>query len=390
MHLFVWADDAEADLRDELARAFAASSPEVPGPAFLGADFALTVPGRLPWLAYSRQCLPDACAIAAPSIRGLATAIVDSILSRLPDDQPWALHVEPRYGVRSTPRTGARAWHSSQRLRPGPAGSRSQPFAAAPSEPAESAAPAGPAPEAGRQRARLVREATIELLQKRRRQLRRQLRPAPSPFTPVDALVQCFLTTPETAWLSVAPAPLPFQQRHLLSPFPAGDVPVASDKAAPSRAFAKLVEAELRLGRAIRPGETCVDLGAAPGSWTYVAARRGARVTAVDRSPLRADLQSDPRVDFRSGDAFRFTPDQPVDWLLCDVIAAADRSAALLLEWLRRGWCRHFVVTLKTGDAAGVEALARVKRELPPLAGDAFLTRLCANKKEVCAFGSAA
>jgi 23S rRNA (cytidine2498-2'-O)-methyltransferase len=85
-----------------------------------------------------------------------------------------------------------------------------------------------------------------------------------------------------------------------------------------------------------------------------------------------------------------------VDWLLCDVIAAPERSAVLLLEWLRRGWCRQFVVTLKVGrgqmtggKAGGLEALARLKAELPPLTRELFLARLCANKREVCAFGSA-
>ena len=39
-----------------------------------------------------------------------------------------------------------------------------------------------------------------------------------------------------------------------------------------------------------------------------------------------------PQVQFRPGDAFRFQPPRPVDWLLCDVIAAPERTAALLLE----------------------------------------------------------
>jgi 23S rRNA (cytidine2498-2'-O)-methyltransferase len=60
--------------------------------------------------------------------------------------------------------------------------------------------------------------------------------------------------------------------------------PVAADKTAPSRAFAKLIEAEQRLGRAIRRGETCADLGASPGSWIPVPFD-AARVAAVDRSP---------------------------------------------------------------------------------------------------------
>jgi 23S rRNA (cytidine2498-2'-O)-methyltransferase len=77
---------------------------------------------------------------------------------------------------------------------------------------------------------------------------------------------------------------MPFVFRSLLSPYPKGEIPVASDKAAPSRAFSKLLEAEQRLGCRIRPGETCVDLGASPGSWSYVALNRGARVIAVDRA----------------------------------------------------------------------------------------------------------
>jgi 23S rRNA (cytidine2498-2'-O)-methyltransferase len=244
--------------------------------------------------------------------------------------------------------------------------------------------------EAGRHRCRLIREALVETLQKKRRHLLRHLRGEPAHFTAGDSLVQLLLSAPDAGFISVAAAPAPFEQRHLLSPFPNGEVPIASDKTAPSRAFAKLVEAELRLGRAIQAGETCVDLGASPGSWTYAAVARGARVIAVDRSPLREDLMRNRRVEFKRGDAFRFQARRPVDWLLCDVIAAPERTAELLLGWLRRKWCRHFIVTLKLKDAAGADVLALLKRELPPLTRELFLTRLCANKKELCAFGSAA
>ena len=84
----------------------------------------------------------------------------------------------------------------------------------------------------------------------------RRLRPEPGAFTANDSLVQVLLTSPDMGIMSVAVAPLPFEQRHLVSPFPKGELPVASDKAAPSRAFAKLVEAEIRLGREIQMGET--------------------------------------------------------------------------------------------------------------------------------------
>ena len=95
------------------------------------------------------------------------------------------------------------------------------------------------------------------------------------------------------------------------------------------------------------------------------------------------------RVRFEPGDAFRYEPEKPVDWLLCDIIAPPERTIKLLGRWLRNGWCRRFVVTVKLKDTSAVEDLLPLKRDLMPLAGELFLTRLCANKKEVCAFGSA-
>ena len=398
MHLLLWAEDSEAELRSELAQSTAGGVIEpadgslasaVPPPAgSLVVSWSGSPSLRLPYLVFARQLLPDALPVRAESVRGWASRIFEAVAGMLPDDQPWSLHVEPHYGTRATHRIGARAWHSASRgwtgEGKGPRCGRQPPRNEQPDA------------DAGRHRCRLIREATIELLQRKRRHLLHRLRPEPMPFTANDSLVQVLLTAPDNGFLSVAVAPLPSEQRHLLSPFPKGEIPVASDKSAPSRAFSKLVEAELRLGRGVQGDETCVDLGAAPGSWTYVAVSRGASVIAVDRSPLREDLMHSPQVDFRPGDAFRFQPPRPVDWLLCDVIAAPDRTAELLAEWLRRGWCRHFVVTLKVGKAqttggetAGAEALARLKHELPPMTGELFLTRLCANKREVCAFGSA-
>lgn len=228
------------------------------------------------------------------------------------------------------------------------------------------------------------------MLRERRRHLLRSLRQEEAPFLEQEALVQLILTSPDRGFLSLTAAPWPFEQRHAVSFFPGGKVEPATDKRPPSRAFAKLLEAEARMGRRIAAGQTCVDLGAAPGSWTYVAAERGARVIAVDRSELRADLMELRNVRFTRGDAFRFEPGEPLDWLLCDVIARAERSAELLTAWLKRGWCRHFVVTLKVDDSEADDLLARLKEELPQWTEELWLLKLCVNKKEVCAFGTAA
>jgi 23S rRNA (cytidine2498-2'-O)-methyltransferase len=409
MHLLLWAEDSAAELRAELAlaaaelggdRAAGAGVLREPGqqlrishsilqsqrPAFIEADFGIEAGKPLPQLVFARQLLPHAQPVRAESIRAWAGTLFETIAVALPEQQPWSMHLEPHYHVPAAHRIGARAWHSAKRgWRAEGRGAGSE------SEPPDPRRPEG---EAGRHRCRLISEALVELLQRKRRHLLRRLRRETAPFTAQHSLVQLLLTSPEAGFLSVARAPLPFEQRHLISPFPKGEVPVASDKSAPSRAFAKLVEAEQRLGRGIQAGETCVDLGAAPGSWTYVAVNRGAQVVAVDRSSLREDLMASRLVKFEPGDAFRYQPSRPVDWLLCDVIAAPERTAALLLEWLRRGWCRQFVVTVKLGDQArptpnfGSEALAELKAGLPALTGEFWITRLCANKKEVCVFGT--
>ncbi len=375
MHLLICAEDSQTELRAELRQAFPGMAVETTHPSLLQVGFDVPAQARLPCLAFARQWLPHARQVRAESVRAWTGELLSIIVGILPDHAPWSLHIEPQYGAPAGHRIGARAWHSA--VKSGRANGLTS-----------SREPLQPASEPGRHRCGLIRQALVEALQQKRRHLLRHLRRAPGFFTVNESLVQLLLTAPDTGFVSVARAPLPFAQRHLLSPFPKGGVPVASDQWAPSRAFAKLVEAERRLGLAIQSGETCVDLGAAPGSWTYVAAHRGARVIAVDRSPLREDLMARPEVEFRTGDAFRFRPRSPVDWLLCDVIAAPERTSELLLHWLRCGWCHRFIVTLKMKDTSGLQTLLLLKRELPPLTRELFLVRLCANKKEVCVFGA--
>jgi 23S rRNA (cytidine2498-2'-O)-methyltransferase len=381
MHVLLWAEDSEAELRTEIAAALPGTTVE-PMSTVLVAKFPVVAGVRLPHLVFARQWLPNARKLHAESVRAWGNAIFTEVAAQLPEGDRWFLHIEPRYSAPATHRMGARAWHSCTRF-------------VAPARPvAQSRATLGLGraadPAAGRNRCRLIREALLEMLAKKRRHLLRRLSDDPRPFSPDDSLVQVLLTSPEAGWISVAASPLPFEQRQLLSPFPSGEIEPATDKSAPSRAFAKFVEAQARLGREIHPGESCVDLGASPGSWTYVAVNQGGRVLSVDRSPLRDELMRHSHVQYQQGDAFRFTPSRPVDWLLCDVIAPIERSADLLLRWLRCGWCRHFVVTLKLKDDGGTETLSKLKSELPQLASTFWLTRLTANKKEACAFGSVA
>lgn len=52
-----------------------------------------------------------------------------------------------------------------------------------------------------------------------------------------------------------------------------------------ARSVFKLEEIEKRFGL-IRPGQVVVDLGAAPGSWSQYAVKKGATVVAVDLQPM--------------------------------------------------------------------------------------------------------
>jgi 23S rRNA (cytidine2498-2'-O)-methyltransferase len=114
----------------------------------------------------------------------------------------------------------------------------------------------------------------------------------------------------------------------------------------PSRAYLKLWEALTRLGRRPGPGETCLDLGASPGGWTWVLAKLGASVTAIDKAPLAESVAAMPGVTQRQDSAFAMPP-EPVDWLCSDIIAYPDRLLALVRRWIEAGSVKHIVCTIK-------------------------------------------
>lgn len=95
------------------------------------------------------------------------------------------------------------------------------------------------------------------------------------------------------------------------------------DNLAPSRSYLKIEEAMAAMGVEPGLGNTVVDLGAAPGGWSYAAAKRGARVTAVDNGPLKAGAFANPLIKHLKADGFSFGPDSAsshYDWLLCDMV----------------------------------------------------------------------
>lgn len=111
-----------------------------------------------------------------------------------------------------------------------------------------------------------------------------------------------------------------------------------------SRAALKLEEALDWVGDAPSRGETCVDLGAAPGGWTQRLLTRGTRVTAID--PAKMGLEH-PKLTHYKQSAFRYAPDEPIDWLFCDMAWRPLEVAQLLGKWARNEWAIRVVANLK-------------------------------------------
>lgn len=345
VHL-AWAS-ATAHLEAELARVFPGSRHAARSPFAVASFLSPEDAAKTPALAFATQTLARAEAVVAPSIKAWAGAIFERMMAGLRDHAgPVRVHV----------------------FKIGPA-----------------------AAEPVSRRALFIDEELAERLHKKQRRLLRARVAADSPVSEDEAFVQAALESDTEGFVSVS---LPEERRRLrrvTSRFPAGIVRVPGDRRPPSRAFRKLLEAEAHLGRAIGRGETCVDLGASPGSFSFVALERGASVVAVDRSPLRDDLMRHERLRFAEADAFRFTPDErPVDWLLCDVIAFPERTIDLVDRWLGQRLCRRFVVTVKFRGEDDYAKLEELKRVLERHGAEFTVRQLLENKNEVTAFGEAA
>ena len=163
---------------------------------------------------------------------------------------------------------------------------------------------------------------------------------------------------------------------------------MADDDLAPSRSYLKVEEAYIVLGREPAEGETVCDLGAAPGGWSYSAAKRGARVVAVDNGPLKGGALNHPLIEHRLEDAFRFAPafaqptaDRPsvaqptagkashggFDWLFCDLVEEPHHVLQhLVAPWLAQGWCKRFVINLKFGRVDAIALLAELRAAESP------------------------
>lgn len=169
--------------------------------------------------------------------------------------------------------------------------------------------------------------------------------------------------------------------------------------APPNRAYLKLWEVFTLMGDRPGPGDTCLDLGASPGGWTWVLQRLGAKVIAVDKAALAPQVARLPRVQTVRQSAFALQPltlaiggrvsianearrkcapstepENPqsgwarkypqtksqgaqIDWLFSDVVCYPRRLLELIRRWLDSGRCQNIVATVKFQGAIDLKVI---------------------------------
>jgi 23S rRNA (cytidine2498-2'-O)-methyltransferase len=136
-------------------------------------------------------------------------------------------------------------------------------------------------------------------------------------------------------------------------PWPMGVPRLKFPSHAPSRSTLKLEEAFLRFlteserQQWLMPGMQAVDLGAAPGGWTWQLVKRQLHVIAVDNGNMQADLMESGLVEHIRADGFTYQPAHPVDWMVCDIIDRPQRVVERAALWLTSAWCKQTVFNLK-------------------------------------------
>jgi 23S rRNA (cytidine2498-2'-O)-methyltransferase len=154
-----------------------------------------------------------------------------------------------------------------------------------------------------------------------------------------------------------------------------------------SRAEHKLAEALDVFGLDPRPGWRALDLGAAPGGWTYLLARRGVDVTAVDPAVLLPEVVADPHVTHLAMKAEDATlPDGSYELIVNDMVMDPEESAVVMSGVAR---CLRpdgtAVMTLKLPYRNPWPSIERAKRALAGAYEVVAVRHLPHNRQEVTA-----
>lgn len=163
------------------------------------------------------------------------------------------------------------------------------------------------------------------------------------------------------------------------------------DSRAPSRSYLKVEEAFLRMNRQPQPNETVIDLGAAPGGWSFAFIKRGCHVTAVDSGPLKLPpFEPDwGTVEHLRVDGISYEPKEQVDWLVSDMLVAPGVAQGLMRRWMQRRGMKHMVCNAKIPQQQPYAAIVDLEKQLNKQSDYTFQIRqLYHDRREVTVMAS--
>lgn len=156
-------------------------------------------------------------------------------------------------------------------------------------------------------------------------------------------ILQCTCTAQGLIFSLAPPA-------QLSSSEPGGRLRMKMDPRAPSRSYLKIEEAFVRLGCEPQENQTVIDLGAAPGGWSFAFAKRGCQVTSIDNGPLKIEDACIRRIEHLHRDGLTFQLGKlqpPVDWLVGDMLIPPGQALGLLRYWVDGHHCHQLVMNIK-------------------------------------------
>ncbi|KMT65259.1 23S rRNA (cytidine(2498)-2'-O)-methyltransferase RlmM [Catenovulum maritimum] len=160
-------------------------------------------------------------------------------------------------------------------------------------------------------------------------------------------ILHLFLFDSSNIWIGIS-----YQSNN--SPWNMGIQRLRFPSKAPSRSTLKLEEAfhhfipkdewQTRLASGLQ----AVDLGAAPGGWTYQLVQQSMMVIAIDNGPMAESLMETGQVRHYREDGFKFEPKKnQIYWLVCDMVEKPDRVGQLMCKWVMNSWCKEAIFNLK-------------------------------------------
>lgn len=175
------------------------------------------------------------------------------------------------------------------------------------------------------------------------------------------------------------------------SPFALGNTNFLEFPEAPSRAYLKLMEALMTLGLRPDADDLAIELGAAPGGWTWVLEKLARQVYSYDRAEL--DYPKRENVSHQVANAFAVDPHKQEylqeetrrrykkTWFFSDLIAYPDALFECYMRWIDSGKIDYLLGTIKFQGEFNPAELAPF-REIP----NSKIFHLFHNKNELTLF----